>query len=174
MIPCFVENTKVLTINGYVNVENLTNEHIVITHDFRQVKIVNVYYDEVVTSDETSPYIIPSSYFKEGYPIQQFSISPLHAISVNNAAKKWFVSIVHGKGLKRWEYGKKITYYHIELPNWLTDNLVIENGTVVESYGLTYHEKLGLEQPMVLKGNKSGYYIRNYEIYNKLNNSNNI
>ena len=87
--------------------ENLTNEHIVITHDFRQVKIVNVYYDEVVTSDETSPYIIPANYFKEGYPKNQFSISPLHAISVNSNGKKWFIPNVHGTDFNRWEYGKK-------------------------------------------------------------------
>ena len=29
-------------------------------------------------------------------------------------------------------------YYHIELPNWMTDHLVINNEVIVESYGNSY------------------------------------
>ena len=42
--------------------------------------------------------------------------------------------------LHRHKNNCKITYYHIELPNWLTDHLVINNNIVVESYGDSYHK----------------------------------
>ena len=169
-IPCLTEKTKVLTNRGYINVENLTENDYIITNDFREVKIISIHCDIVTTTDETSPYFIPSNYFRIGYPSTGFSISPLHAVSINNKGKKWFIPEEHGKDLQRCLFGVEIKYYHVELPNWLTDHLVIEGGTVVESYGENYHKMLGLDAPMMFVGNKSGYYIRNYELYEKLNN----
>jgi hypothetical protein len=38
------------------------------------------------------------------------------------------------KKISQIDIGKKINYYHVELPNYFTDNLVCE-GLVLESYG---------------------------------------
>jgi len=54
--------------------------------------------------------------------------------------------------------------YHIELPNWLTDHLVINNNIVVESYGDSYHKKLNLENPLY-KELPDGYYKRDNKMY---------
>ena len=59
---------------------------------------------------------------------------------------------------------KNIIYYHIELPNWLTDNLVIDGGTVVESLSKSYHKKLGLCNTMYIEG-RDGYYERDIKYY---------
>ena len=71
----------------------------------------------------------------------------------------------HGDKLKRMEHGNKIQYYHIELPNWLTDHLVIEGETLVESYGVNFHK--GLDSVFYIRSRETGYYKRDLETYKR-------
>lgn len=164
--PCLLGSTKVKTTNGFVAANKLKNDSIIITQDNREVPIVNLYCSEVLTSDKNSPYIIPAHYFKRNYPKKQFMISPLHAIATNKKATEWFIPREHGSKLKRMENGNKIEYYHIELPNWLTDHLVLEGETLVESYGVNFHK--GLESVFYIRSRETGYYKRDLEMYKKI------
>ena len=92
-------------------------------------------------------------------------ISPLHAVATNKKAIEWFIPREHGDKLKRMEHGNKIQYYHIELPNWLTDHLVIEGETLVESYGVNFHK--GLDSVFYIRSRETGYYKRDLETYKR-------
>ena len=64
------------------------------------------------------------------------------------------------------QYGEKIKYYHIELPNWLTDHLVLEGETLVESYGVNFHK--GLDSVFYIRSRETGYYKRDLETYKRI------
>ena len=59
--------------------------------------------------------------------------------------------------------GESISYYHIELPNWLNDHLILEDGTLVESYAKTFHGDL--DNVFYIRSAKTGYYKRDMEKY---------
>lgn len=163
--PCILGTTKVKTTKGFIPANKLKNDSIIVTHDNRHVPIVNIYASDIVTNNKNSPYIIPAHYFTRNYPKKQFMISPLHAVATNKKAIEWFIPREHGDKLKRMEHGNKIQYYHIELPNWLTDHLVIEGETLVESYGVNFHK--GLDSVFYIRSRESGYYKRDLETYKR-------
>ena len=164
VIPCLTKDSKVKTPNGYVSVTKIKKYDIVITSDGRKVPVTRVNKNIITTNRVNAPYIIPKHFFGKNYPRKEFEISPSHAIAINSTANEWFIPYIHGKNLKRHKNYDEITYYHIELPNWLTDHLVINNGVVVESYGDSYHKKLKLEN-ILYKKNNNGYYLRDYNMY---------
>jgi len=161
--PCILSTTKVKTTKGFIAANELKNDTILVTHDNRQVPIVNIYASSVTTNDKNSPYIIPAHYFTRNYPKKQFMISPLHAVATNKKATEWFIPREHGSKLKRMKEGNKIEYYHIEMPNWLTDHLVLEGETLVESYGVNFHK--GLESVFYIRSRETGYYKRDLGKY---------
>ena len=165
-LPCLLGETKVKTILGYKRVKYLTKSDILITHNERKVPIVEIYKSEIKTTPDNSPYIIPSHYFSRNYPKKPFKISPLHAISTNKKALEWCIPNIHCRDLKRMAFGEKITYYHIELPNWYTDHIVIEGETVVESFGKTFHGDLN--SVFYIRSAKTGYFKRDEQKYKEL------
>ena len=165
-LPCLLGETKVKTLNGYIKVENLKRGDILITETNKEVPITEIYKSDIKTTIDNSPYIIPAHYFSRNYPKKQFKISPLHAIATNKKAQEWCIPNIHCKSLKRMPLGKKITYYHIELPNWLTDHITIEGETIVESFGKTFHGNL--DSVFYIKSLKTGYYKRDMNKYGEL------
>ena len=164
--PCILGTTKVKTTDGFIEASKLKNNTIIVTHDNRKVPIVNIYASDITTSEKNSPYIIPAHYFTRNYPKKKFMISPLHAVATNKKALEWFIPREHGQKLKRMQYGEKIKYYHIELPNWLTDHLVLEGETLVESYGVNFHK--GLDSVFYIRSRETGYYKRDLEAYKRI------
>lgn len=165
-LPCLLGETKIKTDTGYKSVKYLQKGDIIITHNERKVPIVEIYKSKLKTTPDNSPYIIPSHYFSRNYPKKSFKISPLHAISTNKKALEWCIPNIHCSHLKRMEFGEKITYYHIELPNWYTDHMVIEGGTVVESFGKTFHGDLN--SVFYIRNAKTGYFKRDENKYKEL------
>lgn len=130
-IPCLTKDTVVLTTKGFINVQKLRKGDYVITDDLRKVEIKNVLITYVKGNEQNSPYIIPKNSIDENYPPSTFKISPTHLIKYKNL---W----IHPRESKLFEQeitDKIIKYYHIELENYKTDNLVINGGAVVESFG---------------------------------------
>ena len=164
-IPCLLGDTKIKTPRGEIKVKNLKRGDKILTQTNREVEIVNIYASELKTTINNSPYIIPAHYFTRNYPKKQFMISPLHAIATNKKALEWCIPKIHCKNLKRMDLGKSISYYHIELPNWMTDHLVLNDGTVVESYAKTFHGDLDFV--FYIRSAKTGYYKRDTEKYSK-------
>jgi len=129
-IPCLTPNTIVLTPNGYIEVSKLNKGELIITSDNREVYIRNIFMTKVAGNKKTYPYIIPKSSISKNYPPNTCYLSSGHLIKFKNG----WIHPKYSKQFKQDESKDFIIYYHIELPNYNTDNLVINGGLVVESY----------------------------------------
>ena len=133
-IPCLTQDTHILTTKGYLNVTQLKKGDYVITDDLRKVIIKNVLVTYAKGNKTNLPYIIPKNSIDKNYPPHSFKISPTHLIKYKNL---W----IHPRNSNKFKQEltqKFIKYYHIELENYETDNLVINGGAVVESFGGYY------------------------------------
>ena len=66
----------------------------------------------------------------QNYPPEKTLLSADHLIKYDNY---WIHPQISRKFIQDKSY-KKITYYHIETPNYETDHLIINGGLIVESY----------------------------------------
>ena len=66
----------------------------------------------------------------QNYPPEKTLLSADHLIKYDNY---WIHPQISRKFLQDKSY-QKITYYHIETPNYETDHLIINGGLIVESY----------------------------------------
>jgi hypothetical protein len=146
-LPCLTEDTTILTPKGYVNIKELSKGDNVITSDNRIVEIVKIFKSNVIGNNKTFPCIVPKNSIAPNYPPETFKISQGHLIKYNNSLSNyWIYPRLYFK-LDR--SMKTIEYYHIKLENYITDHLVINNGTVVESLG---------NHPSDIKNNKYNEY----------------
>jgi hypothetical protein len=130
-IPCLTEDTTILTPSGYINVKELNKGDYVITSNNKKQKIKNIFYTKVSGNDYTYPYIIPKDSISDNYPIKDTKISGCHLILYGN---KWIHPSMSRK-FKQCNKNKVIKYYHIELGNYETEHLLINDGLIVESFG---------------------------------------
>ena len=167
-IPCLLGDTRVVTPNGNIKIQDLTEDDLVNTHDGRVLPIQSITSVTIITTSDSAPYLIPKDYFGKNRPSREVWVSPDHAILVNKKKNEWFIPSVHGKNkkLERYPMKERIVYYNIALPNWLTDHFMVENSLVVESNGSDYHRKLMLDHPLygVLS---NGLYERRVSDYYK-------
>ena len=144
-VPCFPAGTRILTPTGYKAVETLTQNELVLTADGRQVpvKIYGKYLE--VTTSVTAPYRVPKGSFGLA---NDLVLSPDHAFQIRKGL--WMLpkrAALLSDRVEQVDIGSPVTYYHLECPQYLRDNLVVD-GTVVESYGgktkspYTYSERL--------------------------------
>jgi len=120
-----------LTASGYKMVETLTQGELVQTADGRQVpiKLYGTYIP--ATNTETAPFRIPKGVFGVAHDLL---LSPDHAFQVQKGL--WMIpkhAAALSKKVEQVLVGSPMTYYHIECPQYLRDNLVVD-GVVVESY----------------------------------------
>lgn len=165
-VPCLTEETMVLTEEGYKNIKELKRGDKVKTSDNREVRIVNIFKSVVKTSKDTYPCRIPKNSIGLNYPKEDFMISQNHLIRYN---KSW---ILPKKYFEVDSSIKTIDYYHIELPDYKTDHLVINDGVIVESLGtskleyqLEYYNRLksnGYNPILHLTSGKSGKKIKKH------------
>jgi alpha-tubulin suppressor-like RCC1 family protein len=138
IIPCIPGWEKILTPTGFKKVSLLKDGDLVITNLLKQVPIKKIYHSTITTTKETAPYRFEVNSITKGYPSKAFDISPTHAISYGSnwiIPKYAYLSNIKAKQI---HIGEKISYYHIELPDYLNDNLIIEGGAIVESFGLNW------------------------------------
>jgi hypothetical protein len=156
-IPCLTENTMVLTPTGYKNITKLKKGELVTTSDNRNVEIMLIYNTNVTGNIKTYPCKIFKNSIGPNYPTEDFLISRDHLIKYKNY---WIYP------MKYFPLEKKeglIKYYHIILPDYLTDNLVINNGVVVES--LIFHNSLSIENQKI--SNYKNEYLKRKNSINK-------
>jgi hypothetical protein len=163
IIPCLTPETDILTPYGYVNIQKMKIGDKIMTDKNKIVRIKNIYRFTVEGNDKTYPYIIPAGSIAENYPPKEVRLSGDHLIKFRN---RWWIKPRTGCYVLRFEQDKskkEVIYYHIELPNYFTDHLVINGGCIVESYA-------GRENNVRLKVNKNTglYKIKKYNknIYN--------
>ena len=103
---------------------------LVLTADGRQVP-VKVYYKVIESATaETAPYHIS----KKAFGLKaDLNLSPLHAFQSKKGV--WQIpKYAANPHVKQYGIGSPVTYFHLECPNYFTDNLIVD-GCVVESYG---------------------------------------
>ncbi len=133
-VPCFPLGTRILTPAGYKAVETLEQGSIVTTAANKNVP-VKIYNRTIeAATSNTAPYLIPKHSF--GFsPVADLRLSPLHAFQIRKGV--WQIpkyAALQNKEVKQYGVGESVTYYHVECPNFFTDNLVVD-GNVVESFG---------------------------------------
>lgn len=165
--PCLPTGTLVLTPAGYKKVETLETGDMVLTSRRKEVP-VRVYKQHLgCTSKVTAPYLIPANTFGSNPPMM---LSPDHAFKIGKDL--WHIpqyAALKHKEIQQVGIGRPITYYHLETPDYFTDNLVINNGAVVEAFGAQQVKKGSI----VYKYNeKRGGFTRNNGTFARTNISN--
>jgi hypothetical protein len=147
------------TPGGEKAVETLKTGDLVMTAAGRVVPIRMHSYSLEATTKATAPYFIPAGAMGPKAPAKPLHLSPLHAFQVR--PNVWWCAQQAAKvssKIQQYGLGESITYYHVECPNFLRDNLVAD-GVVVESFAgkqLTKEESRNL-----YKFNKEvGGYVR--------------
>jgi hypothetical protein len=134
-LPCFVAGTRIMTPTGEKLVEDLRSGDIILSADGRKLP-ATIYSTKIAkTTNQTAPYLIPANAFSKSYPPQDIILSPKHAIQSRKGV--WEIpQFAEGRypAVQKTKVGEAVEYFHIELPNFFTDN-VIANGSVCESLG---------------------------------------
>uniref|UniRef100_A0A6C0ADL0 Uncharacterized protein n=1 Tax=viral metagenome TaxID=1070528 RepID=A0A6C0ADL0_9ZZZZ len=133
-LPCLLSNTNILTKNGYIKIDSLKNEDIILSEN-KEFKIKNIFNTDIKLIDKYMPFLLPKDFLNSK---EDLYLSQGHAIKVED---KFFLP--EHLGLKRLSIEEFIKlnenkYYHIELyceenENRRT-NTLDANGVTVESY----------------------------------------
>ena len=125
-LPCILSNTLVKTPTGYEFIDNLKINDIILTYDNREVPIINILKYEINNPKENEyPIIITKNLFGFDLPNKDTYLSETHAILCPNTKNEWILPDKNLDLFKRKII--KIIYYNIELPNYFTDYLVVNN-----------------------------------------------
>jgi len=145
---------------GYRRVETLSDYDEVETGDGRSVpvKVFRTYITK--TNQDTAPYCIPAGSIADGVPDEDLHVSGVHAIQ--DARGVWQIpaglATHKGSSVRQHLPGRPATYYHLECPNYFTDNL-IANGCVAESF----RNKQGTCENSYTYDIELGGFVRNRE-----------
>jgi hypothetical protein len=149
------------TAAGERAVETLTAGDLVLTADGREVAIKSIYTTEITAcSGRNAPYVIQAGAFGYSLPSTDLTISPGHTLMVRPG--QWMIPChttdpkLRAK-MSRYANGQEVTYYHVELPNYLQDTF-IANGVVSEAYGLNWAKTY--KGPSVYTQMSNGYFTR--------------
>jgi hypothetical protein len=179
-ILCLYKDSTVLTPSGFIPVCDLKQDDYVITHDYRLVKIKRIYSFLIEPTPEHLPWKIPKDFFFENYPPNDCHLTGGHLVLVG---KRWFRSKQNSNFVSQLKLNEPIQYYHIELSNYITDNLVINGGLAVESLGNQNENKERDQNENKIRG-KFGLRLQNKidqdyitnlsKIYNQKNSNNSL
>jgi hypothetical protein len=133
-VPCFPKGTRILTQSGYKAVETLAQGDLVQTADGRQVP-AKIYGKHIeCTTLLSAPFRVPKGSLGPSQPSHDLVLSPDHAFQLRTSV--WMMprkAALLSDRVEQMAIGEPVTYYHIECPQYLRDNLVVD-GVVVESY----------------------------------------
>lgn len=143
-IVCYLKGTKILTKNGYKNIEdmilgdevsifgNIKDEREIINNSNGVNTLKVIFIGTFSRSNLTShskPIIIKSGSFSENIPFEDIGISPFHRIIVNNSLFQ-AIYLINNNNIYQSEDYETVTYYHFELE---THSIVKANGLLCES-----------------------------------------
>jgi len=126
-LHCLTDMCNVLTPDGYKNVKYINVGDIILTEDNREVRVKRKTHELYIINEHTAPYLIPKNTIDNKYPTEDIVLSGRHLIKYND---KWYIP--EKIGIKQLDI-YSVNYYHLELENYTTDNIIINGGTVVES-----------------------------------------
>ena len=122
---CFLKGTRILTSNGYKEIEKITKNDSLYTHDERLLKpksIINYTANE--KCKDNIPYKIPKNFLiGDNSCISDLYLSKNHCLLINNV----FVPVSSLKFKQCLPKDvNKIEYYNIIMPNFYTDSVIAE------------------------------------------------
>ena len=127
-IQCIYTGMKVLTVRGYVPVEELDMDtDKLITDKYKVVDIVHIYRYFVVPKEDTLPVIIEKGNYGA---IEDTYISQFHLYKVGDEFRLPNEMDLPKMTVKNAE---PLCYYHIKIENYLEDSIIV-NGVVVEAH----------------------------------------
>ena len=155
--PCFPKGTPILTPSGYKAVETLEQGELVLTADGRPVPLK--LYGRLLPSatERSAPYFIPKGALGPNTPRTDLTLSPDHAFQVRKGV--WMLpskAAELSKKVQQRGINEPVHYFHVECPNYLRDNLVV-NGATVESYA---GKQLDFVSPYTWSESLKGYTRR--------------
>jgi len=130
-LECLTETVDVLTPTGYINIKNLRIGDKVITSDGRYSNIIGLHKSSIYGTDNTYPYIVPAGSITNNYPPMDITLSNRHCILTPSGG--WVLPPQISNAVCD-KSNTIINYYHIQLENYKSDHLVINGGTIVESW----------------------------------------
>ena len=153
-VPCFPTGTRILTPSGYKQVEDLVQNELVVTAEGRHVP-VKIYGRKFShATKQIAPFMIPKSALGRNMPSHSLTLSPDHAFLIRKGV--WMLpsrAALLSDAVTQVGVGSPVAYYHLECPNYLRDNLVVD-GVVVESYAAN---QLNCKSPYTYNENLKGY-----------------
>ena len=152
--PCFPKGTPILTPSGYKTVETLQQNELVLTADGRPVPLK--LYGRLLSAatERSAPYFIPKGALGLNMPRTDLTLSPDHAFLVRKGV--WMLpskAATLSAKVQQIGVGEPVHYFHVECPNYLRDNLVV-NGATVESYA---GKQLNFVSPYTWSESLKGY-----------------
>uniref|UniRef100_A0A6C0AE72 Uncharacterized protein n=1 Tax=viral metagenome TaxID=1070528 RepID=A0A6C0AE72_9ZZZZ len=133
-LACLLSNTNILTKNGYIRIDSLKNEDIIVSEN-KEFKIKKIMHTEVKLIDKYMPFLLPKDFLNSN---EDLYLSQGHEIKVEGKFK-----LPEHLGLKRLSIEEFLElnenkYYHIELyceeGEDRRTNTLDANGVIVESY----------------------------------------
>lgn len=151
-VPCIPAGQRILTQRGLVPVEQLRKGDQLATADGRLVDFK--LYKTVLRSvaEKNAPIRIE----RGGITVE---LSPLHMMQMRRGVwvKPAEMLSAGTPGVSRVRIGEDVVYYHMEMPDYLRDNMVVE-GCVVESFGLPWVHRSGFKgSPYTWNARLNGY-----------------
>jgi hypothetical protein len=123
---CFLSGTNILTSNGYQIIDNLKIGDKIITHDFRDIEILDICKVIVPSNKTNDPYLISSGSFGA---ISDLYLSPLHQILIEDK----FVCVKQLDNVQQVFVSFTLEYYHIKTADYFRDTIVAE-GVITETW----------------------------------------
>jgi len=118
---------KIETTRGIIPVELLKEGDFVIVPpcDDRTVPIERIFCSTYVGTPKNIPVRIPKDFFEHNMPNEDILLSPHHAVFYNG---KWQLPVfIDGLEQDTSYLGKEFEYYHVQLPEYLTDKMWCHN-----------------------------------------------
>jgi hypothetical protein len=142
-IPCYCKGTLILTNQGYVKIEDIKKNDLVIIEGIitpsgileRNVMVVPVIwissFKVKILNSESRPICIRKNAFGEHYPYEDLYISPAHKIFINDKLLLEANDIINGNTIYQDNECESVEYYHLECEE---HSAIYANGCLSESY----------------------------------------
>ena len=125
-IPCYCKGTLILTNQGYVKIEDIKKNDLVIREGIitpsgtleRNVMVVPVIwissFKVKILNSQSRPICITKNAFGEHYPCEDLYISPAHKIFINDKLLLEANDIINGNTIYQDNECESVQYYHLE------------------------------------------------------------
>lgn len=150
-IVCYVKGTKILTNDGYKNIEDIkVDDEIVTFGEIKDKKVINKsndkttqkvifngYFSRSNLNTESKPIVFKAGSLGENLPFEDVEVSPGHGVIINDKSVLAF-DLINNDTIYQSDAYESITYYHLQL----------EVHSVIDASGLLGESLLGCEEKL--------------------------